>query len=57
MRAPAADQTGAVFHRQTQVDNGDVRRMFLKEIIRFFRVRRRINLMPHFIQLDIQVMA
>ncbi|MNL66427.1 hypothetical protein D3C87_1908860 [compost metagenome] len=55
--APAADQAQAVFTRQAEIDNGDVRRMLLQEIIGFLGILCRINLMAHFTHLDGEVVA
>ncbi|MNE64909.1 hypothetical protein D3C80_1603490 [compost metagenome] len=57
MGAPAADQAQAVFTRQAEIDNRDVRRMFLQEIIGFLGIFRSIDLMAHLAHLYGKVVA
>lgn len=55
--APAADQAQAVFTRQAEIDDGDIRRVFLQEVIGFLGVFGRVDLMAHLAHLNGKVVA
>ncbi|MNN92099.1 hypothetical protein D3C81_2103240 [compost metagenome] len=57
MAAPAADQRQTIFVRQPQIDDGNIRQVFIEIIICLFCVFRVVDLMPHFLKLNFQVMT